>query len=170
MADGIRITIDNPIGPALDRMPVKVQRAIEKVVSDTSALLEQRIKNDTPRDSGKAAAAWSREVQGSQAVLTNKSPYANVLEYGGYPVVPNSHERTNATGPGLVRGNATLGGYPPGPRTQVAPGGSPTLISNVSRQAPKGMVRQNLERIQDRFVFDLEEAIDTAFAEIAEAE
>ena len=38
---------------------------------------------------------------------------------------------------------------------------------NVSKQAPIGMVRQNLARIQPRFVFDLEEAIDEALADVS---
>lgn len=172
MADLIRISISNPISPALKAMPQKVQQAVAKVVQDTSNLLFQRIVNDTPRDRGSAgglSSRWIKTVVGDQAVITNDAPHANTIEFGGYPVIPNSKSRPNATGPGLVRGAATLGGYPPGPRTQIAPGGSPIMFSNVSRQAPKGMARQNLERIQDRFVFDLEEGIDQAFSDIAES-
>ena len=77
-------------------------------------------------------------------------------------VIGPVQQRTR-TGPGFVRGNAILGGYPPGPRTQVAPGGTPTMVSNVSKQSPSGMVRQTLGDIQPRFIFDLEEAIDDAF-------
>ncbi len=174
MADSISITIENPLGPALKRLPQRVQQAVKKVVDDTSQLVFQRIKNDTPRDSGKLAAGWKRTVEtkknGAVSTISNAVPYANVVEFGGYPVIPVVNARPNATGPGLPRGAAVLGGYPPGPRTQTAPGGSPTMLSNVSKQSPRGMVRQNLERIQDRFVFDLEEAIDKSFAEIAEAE
>lgn len=167
MADRIKIKIENPLGRGLRQLPQKVKAAVNKVVEETSDRLFQRIKNDTPRDRGDLAGAWSRSVTTrGRATIRNTRDYANVAEFGGWPVIPNSRARTNATGPGLVRGQATLGGYPPGPRTQIAPGGSPTMLSNVSRQAPKGMVRQNLDRITDRFVFDLEEAIDRAFAEI----
>lgn len=61
----------------------------------------------------------------------------------------------------VVRGGARLGGgYPPGPRTQKDGGGDPPMLSNVSRQAPKGMVRKQLAAIRPEFLFDLEEAID----------
>lgn len=169
MANLISISIDNPIGPALRKLPREVQEAIEGVVEDTSETLFTRIVTDTPRDSGNAAERWTRTVQGDQAVLTNDAEQINVLEFGGYPVIPSSRSRPNATGPGITRGNAVLGGYPPGPRTQIGEGGSPIMTSNVSRQAPSGMVRQNLERIQEPFVFNLEEAIDQAFSDIAES-
>lgn len=169
----INLTISNPISEALKTMPREVERAVDKVVVDTADRIEQRIKDDTPRDRGQGGGAVSRwtktKTKSGEVTLRNDAPQINVLEFGGYPVVPNSKNRPNATG-GTVRGNATLGGYPPGPRTQIAPGGSPTMTSNVSRQAPRGVVRQNLERAQDRFVFDLEEAIDRAYQEIAERE
>lgn len=172
MGDVIKIKISNPLAAGFRRLPRKVEQAIEKVVDDTSKLLFDRIVTDTPRDRGTGGglvSRWTRTVVMGQAVIKNDAPHANVAEFGGWPVIPNSKGRPNATGPGLPRGGATLGGYPPGPRTQIAPGGSPVMISNVSRQAPEGMVRQNLERIEDRFVFDLEEAVDQAFSDIAES-
>ena len=172
MADRITISIKNPIGPALRKLPREVQEAIDKVVADTSEKLFNRIVTDTPRDRGQGGGAvsrWTRTVQAAQALIKNDAPHINVLEFGGYPVRAIKG-RTLASGVGgFQRGNAVLGGLSPGPRTQIAPGGSPTMISNVSRQAPQGMVRQNLERITAPFVFDLEEAIDKAFEDIAES-
>ena len=167
----LKLTIDNPIGPALKKLPKEVQAAIEKVVKKTGDKLEQRIKDDTPRDRGQAGglvSKWKRSGTADEVVLTNTAPYANVIEFGGYPVRPA--RGSSAGGAGFKRGKAILGGLPPGPRTQTAPGGSPAMVSNVSRQAPSGMVRQNLERITAPFVFDLEEAIDEAFSEIAQAQ
>ena len=145
---------------------------------------------------GGASSKWRSKKTGRGTItISNDAPHINVLEFGGYPVVadrkkkaakkkkakkkkkkrpriaraPGAKKRTNErTGPGRRRGGARLGGFPPGPRTQVAPGGSPTMTSNVSRQAATGMVRQNLSRIQDRFVFLLEEAVEQAFSDIAE--
>jgi hypothetical protein len=176
----LTLTIDNPIGEELKKLPKKVQDAVKKVVRDTGKRVEKRIRLDTPRDRGTAAAGWKSTEQrvpgGVEVTLTNKVPYINVLEFGGYPVKPKWHKRTNATGPGIPRGDAILGGYPPGPRTQkgedafvpdVLEGVTPGMNDNVSRQAPSGMVRQNLIRIQPRFQFDLEEAVAEAYADIA---
>lgn len=170
MADRIRIDIKNPIGPALRKLPREVQDAIDKVVEDTSKKLFDRIVTDTPRDRGQGGGAvsrWTRTVDGDQALITNDAPHINVLEFGGYPVRATKGRALAVGVGGFQRGNAVLGGLSPGPRTQIAPGGSPTMVSNVSRQAPQGMVRQNLARITEPFVFDLEEAIDRAFEDIA---
>lgn len=168
----ITVNVKNPISPAMKKLPKEVQDAVKKVVAETAKTVFDRIKRDTPRDRGTAAKNWKRKTKtnksGTTSTISNNTPYINVLEYGGYPVVPASRAGGASTSGGIVRGNAVLGVGPPGPRTQRATGGSPTMRSNVSSQAPAGMVRQNLERIAQRFEFDLEEAIDKAFEDIAE--
>ena len=193
----INLTISNPITAALKALPKEVLAAIENVTKETSELLFTRIVDDTPRDRGSAGGAaskWTKSPPDASGTVTieNDAPHSRVLELGPYPVVATGKRKKRGgkkkkkkkragrkgrekrakrerTGPGELRGNARLGGFPPGPRTQVAPGGSPVMKSNVSRQAPKGMVRQNLERIQDRYVFALEESIEQAFSDIAES-
>lgn len=81
---------------------------------------------------------------------------------GGSKTAKPKHTPSGA----IIRGAARLGGgYPPGVRTQKDGGGDPSMLSNVSRQAPKGMVRKNLEAIRPEFFFELEEAIDRALNE-----
>lgn len=89
----INLTIDNPILPLLKKLPKEVQDAIEGVVNDWSAEALERIKNATPRDRGTAAANWKVDSVSSSKpgdvkdVISNETPYINVLEFGGYPVV-----------------------------------------------------------------------------------
>jgi len=90
-------------------------------------------------------------------VIENTAAYANVAEYGGWPV----RAAATAKPPGFIRGAAMLGGRTPGPRTQRAPGGKPRMTSNVSRQAPKGMVRATFIELEKPYVADLEEALET---------
>ena len=162
MADKLEIKFSDNVSPALKGLPKNVSIAIKRVVKETADRVFKRIIDSTPRDRGTAARGWRRRrgKEGAQEFVNN-IPYINVLEYGGYPVVPASRAKVKT---GLKRGNAFLGGHPPKARTQKAPSGSPSMRTNVSRQAPRGMVRQNLERIQARYAFDLEEAIDRALA------
>lgn len=164
----LRVEFTDTITPALQNAPALVEQAVQEVVRETGERIFNQIKLSTPRDSGKAAGGWDLSYQQAQggaaatAVIENDVPYINVLEHGGYPVIPLSRQPRL---PGVRRGRAQLdGAYPPGPRTQRAPGGQPTMLTNVSRQAPQGMVRVAFARAQDRFVFDLEEAIDRALA------
>ena len=168
MADGIQISFSDDVTPALAEAPQRIQQAVQAVVQQTADKAFSRIQNRTPRDSGEAASGWRKrqEVPGegsARTVIENDVAHINVLEYGSYPVIPASRKRTK--GGGILRGNAYVGGnYKPGPRTIPAPGGTPEMLrpGNVSRQAPRGMVRVTLQEIQPEYVFDLEEAIDRA--------
>ncbi len=175
----INITIDNPFARSLKKFPEDVQQEIKRVVEETTDTLFQRIKDDTPRDRGDAGGAVSKwkkqtvivDVDTVEQTITNDAPHINVLEFGGYPVISKKRNRPNATGPGFVRGNAVLGGYPPGKRTAIAPGGTPIMTSNVSSggvKASQGMVRKNLEGITGKFEIDLEEAIEEAFEKLGD--
>lgn len=160
----LTINFTDTMGPALQQAPQAIQRAVEAVVRQTADRVFQRIRLATPRDSGQAAAGWSQRTEGTgeqaKRTFVNTVPYINVLEFGGYPVTPARFVRRL---PGIPRGNAVLdGAYPPGPRTQQALGGDPPMTSNVSRQAPQGMVRKNLAAARPEFLFNLEEAIDRA--------
>ena len=144
------------------KMPERVDRAVKEVIRRHIDRVFNIVRFSTPTDTGRALRAWRIEMRdgGRAGVVTNDTPYINVLEYGGYPVRP-------ARGPmpsgAFQRGNAYLGGHPPGPRTMGAPGGEPTMRSNVSKQAPHGMVRKALGETEDAFQFDLEEAIERAW-------
>ena len=169
--DLIRIKIENPLTRSLNKLPKKVQDAIKEVVKDTGGKVFDRIVRDTPRDRGSgggASSKWKKSQRGLVLTITNDAPHINMLEFGGYPVKPKWHKRTNATGPGFVRGNAILGGYPPGEGTQISAGGSPVMTSNVSSLAPDGMVRKTLDAIAEPFADNLGAAIREAFSDIAE--
>ena len=162
-SDFLQIKIDDRFSQALANAPRNVQVAINAVIQETGEKVFQRIRFRTPRDRGTLAAGWGRRSQEGSVVIFNTVPYVNVLEYGGYPVIPASRNRTLSGG--LVRGRAVLGGgYPPRARTVRAPGGEPSMLagSNVSRQAPTGMVRVTLIEIQPEYIFNLEEALDRA--------
>lgn len=161
----ITVELDDPVGPGLAKFPALVRAAISGVVKDTSAKAFRRIVAATPRDRGTAAGNWREKSMPGKTVLTNRTDYIWVLERGGYPVIPASKKRSRPGG--VRRGRAVLDGdYPPGPRTMVPPGGGIEMLRNVSRQAPQGMVRKTLRDIEPEFVFNLEEAIDIAFAEV----
>ncbi|HEU01433.1 hypothetical protein LCGC14_0273400 [marine sediment metagenome] len=153
--------VDEGLAEALRDLPQNVAGAIEKTVRDTTARARNIAKFKTPVDSTKAINGWRIrfEENGQRGVFFNEVPYINVLEFGGYPVRRASAGASPGT---LRRGRAVLGGLPPGPRTQRAPGGEPPMRSNVSKQAPRGMVRFTLQEIEPAFLFDLSENIDQA--------
>lgn len=151
--------------PALSNLPRGANRVISDVVKQTSKRAYDKIRYRTPVDRGVKGGAfskWRKRIKrgGLEGVIENDAPYINVLEFGGYPV----RKARSGTRGGFRRGKALLGGLPPGPRTQRAPGGEPRMRSNVSRQAPRGMVRITLQEIEPQFLFDLEHALDRYFA------
>lgn len=157
--------IDKGLAAALQNLPVNVQNAVVKTVAETTDRAREIVRFKTPVDSQKLFNGWRTrsEEQGLRGVFFNNVAYAAVLEFGGYPV----RKRTATASPGtLIRGKAVLGGLPPGVRTQRATGffstlfGAQTMRSNVSKQAPQGMVRSTLIEIEPQFVFDLAENID----------
>ena len=154
--------VDEGLVEALQNLPESTQRAIKDTVRATTLRGQQIVKFKTPVDSGKAINAWKTrfENNGERGVFFNDTPYINVIEFGGYPVRASSAGASLGT---LRRGNAVLGGLPPGPRTQRAPGGQPQMRSNVSKQAPRGMVRSTLIELEPQFTFDLAEAIEREF-------
>ncbi len=152
------------LSDALEELPETARKAIAETIDDTTERAIKIVKFKTPVDSGRAISGWEKSTEdgGLKGVFSNDTPYINVLEFGGYPV------RSAASGQGgFRRGNAVLGGLPPGPRTQRAPGGDPEMRDNVSKQAPRGMVRATLQEIEPQFVFDLNEALDEALNEAA---
>ena len=150
---------DEGLVEALREFEPRVQGAIEKTVRDTTERARNIAKFKTPVDSTKAINGWRIRFEGERGIFFNEVPYINVLEFGGYPVRRASAGASPGT---LRRGAAVLGGLPPGPRTQRAPGGEPPMRSNVSKQAPRGMVRDTLIEIEAAFLFDLAENIDRA--------
>ena len=68
-------------------------------------------------------------VIGKRLFFTNPMPYANVVEYGGYPNPPKMGTNTSESGTPKFQKLST-GGY--------------------SRQAPSGMVRINVKRMRVR--------------------
>lgn len=146
---------------AFRKLPENVRRAVNEVVDKTIDRVFAIVKFSTPVDTGAALAAWEIERDGAGAGrVVNRTAYINVLEFGGYPVRP----ARGAMPPGsFQRGNAFLGGLPPGPRTMVSPAGEPPMTSNVSKQAPHGMVRKALGEVEEQFEFDLEEAVERAW-------
>jgi hypothetical protein len=144
---------------ALKALPANARKAVRDTIKETTKRAVKIAKFRTPVDTGRAIEAWETKFEdgGLTGVVTNDAPYINVLEFGGYPV-----RKATAGAEGFRRGNAILGGRPPGPRTQRAPGGDPEMRSNVSRQAPHGMVRSTLIAIAPQFEFDLNEALDKA--------
>lgn len=154
---------DESLIKALANMPKEAEAAISRVVRETTNRAFRIARNRTPVDTGQARAAWKQEAEGSNGRIVNNAPHINVLEFGGYPVTPA--RRTRRRG-GFRRGRAILGGARPPEKavgtaaTQRAPGGSPEMRDNVSKQAPRGMVRSTLEDIQPRFLADLEDAIN----------
>jgi len=155
--------------PALENLPREAERAVAEVVALTTDRAFKMAKNRTPVDRGDARNGWRQSARGANGRIFNNVAYINVLEFGGYPVTPSSHTSRS----GLRRGRAVLGGRPPpsardaggrftgSARTQKAPGGRPDMRNNVSKQAPRGMVRSTLEDIQPRFLSDLTNAINT---------
>jgi len=164
----LEVSFTDDVSPFLSGVENRIRRAVESVVQETADKAGQRIHNRTPRDRGTAAAAWRRtsSVGGQEATFSNSTPYINVLEFGGYPIIPASRTPTRS---GLQRrGGAFIGGgaYPPGSRrTSAAPSGEPSMTSNVSQALGRqGMVRVTLTEIEPEFVFDMEEAIDAALS------
>lgn len=158
MADVLRLEFKHDtLTPALQRLPRAIQRAVQEAVQDATERAVQIAKFKTPVDSGQAIGGWRTEQTGrgakAKGAFINDVPYINVLEFGGYPVRP---ARYKVTGSPFFRGAAALGGLPPGPRTQRAPGGKPRMRSNVSKQAPRGMVRSTLQEVEPEFLLDLE--------------
>lgn len=144
---------------ALEALPKEAEAAVVEVVKDTTARATRIVKNKTPVDRGRLRQGWRAEVKGLTGRFVNTVAQANVAEFGGWPVTALS--RSPKLRPGArIRGRAQLGGHKPGPRTTRAPGGTPSMFSNVSRQAPQGMVRITLKEIQPVFFFDLDEALE----------
>lgn len=164
----LQITVDDDVTKFLQGAPTALTQAIDNVVRDTTRTVFFRIDRATPRDRGTAASGWTEVVEGqgvrARRTFVNQTPYINVLEFGGYPVVWERWQRNPVTS-AIKRGQAWLGGgYPPGPRTQESLGDDPTMRNNVSRQAPRGMVRDQLAKAEPEFVFNLEEALDRVLA------
>lgn len=161
---------ENSLVPALVNLPPEAAAAVAAVIRTTTDRAFRIAKNKTPVDRGDARNGWRQVASGQKGRIFNNVPYINVLEFGGYPVTPASRTRRS----GLRRGKAILGGAPPpntrdssgrfqgGARTQKArSSGRAPMRSNVSKQAPVGMVRSTLEELRPRFLSDLTHAINS---------
>lgn len=144
------------------KLPARFVEAVARVVRSTTIRLFGIIKFSTPVATGRALAAWKLTYttarEGASGEVSNDVPYINVLEFGGYPV-----RASPPAGPvpgSFRRGRALLGGFPPGPRTQASGGGDPPVSSNVSKQAPHGMVRAAVGSVEAQFAQDLEREIE----------
>ncbi len=137
---------------ALSNLDEDASEAVVEVVKETTERAFQAARHASPiGDTDRLINSWrlTFEEGGLVGVITNNTPYANIAEYGGWP---GARWRT---------GND----YAPGPRTARAPGGEPEMFNNVSKQAPRGMVRVTIEGMRDQFGFDLEERIEQRWAE-----
>ena len=151
---------DKSLIKAVESLPSETQTALAAVVKATTEKATKLIKGKTPVESGKAKAGWKSKSRGVSGAIFNNVDYINVLELGGYPVRSAKRATRQAVG-GFRRGNAILGGLSPGPKTRRAAGGAPAMTSNVSKKAPKGMVRSTLEEIEPQFVIDITDAINS---------
>ncbi len=151
---------NDSLSRAIAALPKEAEAAVTQVVKDTTERATRIVKNKTPVDKGALRRAWRSDTSGVKGRFVNDAPQANVAEFGGWPVTALG--KGGKLRPGArIRGRAQLGGHKPGRRTQRAPGGEPTMFSNVSRQAPQGMVRITLKEIQPAFMFDLDDALDS---------
>ena len=154
---------DESLVTAVGLVPFETEHAVSEVVRKTTNRAFKIVKNRTPVDRGRARRGWKKETRGTEGRFFNDVAYINVLEFGPYPVTAT--KRTSRSGV-IRRGKGSLGGaVPPSVRgtakTQRTPGGRPTMRSNVSKQAPQGMVRITLQEIEPRFVVDLVDAINS---------
>ena len=151
---------NDTLNAAIAALPKEAAAAVGQVVKDTTNRATRIAKNKTPVDRGDLRRAWRSDVKGLEGRFVNTAPQANVAEFGGWPVTALGKKGKLRPG-ARIRGRAQLGGHKPGRRTQRAPGGEPQMFSNVSRQAPQGMVRITLKEIQPAFMFDLDDALDS---------
>lgn len=73
--------------------------------------------------------------------LTNNLPYAEVIEFGGYPTGFTGPERPDASSLASFQGPMKLSGFV-GPKRQR----EQKTINGYSKQAPQGVVRVNITR------------------------
>lgn len=165
------VTLDvGPFAKILRRVPGASDQAIRIAVARVGAIAFNRTRIRTPSASGRARAGWQmRSIDGGKVVeIFNRVPYAGVLEFGGYPVRAARRARSG----GIPAGRALLGGLPPGIKTmrpiggdfdeKAKPGGA-AFNSNVTRQAPQGMMRVSLKEVDERdFAPALEDALQSA--------
>jgi len=117
----------------------KTSAAAKKRKAKKAKAAAKRIAKETPRQKGVRLrrAKVKKKERGEQAARTRLTR-------------------------GLKRGNALLGGFPPWKRTQKSRGGHPSMLSNVSKKAPRGMVRATIFEIEPEFIKTLAENIDKA--------
>ena len=169
---GIKVSADF-VGPAAGLLKggANLKRAIEskmdRAIQVEARKILRKAKDATPVVSGVAKGGWKlvRESSGEIVVfeILNNVKYITVLEYGSYPVRAVSRAR-DAKG-AIRRGRAYVGGkFKPGKKTKKAPGGEPKMLKpgNVSRQAPRGMIRKALKSSQKRTEKKVESAISSA--------
>ncbi len=133
----------------------KLKKEAQEAVEKAAKGMLQEIVAATPSGKGKARSGWRlvRQSSGSNIsiAIKNSVKYINVLEYGGYPV--RAISRSKAQRGAIVRGKGYVGGnFDPGPRTQPSSSTDPLMLkpSNVSSEAPKGMVRNTIKNRKEQ--------------------
>ena len=163
---------------ALRTAPRAVRLGIKSAIKKTTMKAFRRTRSKTPTDRGIARGGWRFRFtnRGLTGEIFNDVDHINVLEYGGFPVRAASRVKRRSAG-SFKRGNAILGGHKPGPRTQRARdvrgleppaerAGKRSHNSNVSKQAPSGMIRITFRDIQPEFARELENEINKEFAKL----
>jgi len=157
----VRIQFAGNLYRVLGRVMKNSKLAADQAAERTAKAVLRDCQSKTPKESGRAAASWSMRRIGTIVVTFQITStgivYMRVLEYGGYPVRKNWPGSSG----GFVRGRGRLSGLPPGPKTRrpgnlqipvqkrgvaiepALPYGRP-INANVSRQAPKGILRTSL--------------------------
>lgn len=116
-----------------------MQREAKTLTIKAGSELFRGTQDRTPVDTGRAKASWRSHALDDYTwqVISEGVPYIGMLEFGGYAG--------------------------PGPKTQPAPGGEPAMVSNVTRQAPHGMLRLTLLDIREVYLRDLGVALATSW-------
>lgn len=135
----------------LNKFSLKARENNRQLVRGVKLGLFKAVVNDTPVDTGRLRGNWQASIGspksgelearglpavfgeieanlgkiGEASVLTNNLPYAQVVEYGGFP---NPPEYKATKGDGQVQEVKVIGGY--------------------SKKAPEGMVRRNVSRFR----------------------
>lgn len=106
----------NAFGAALDRVVDQFEADVDTVVRKSTIDLTEKIKKDTPRDTGRAAAAW---------ILTSDRPSDKVPPEGNYNLTPPQDPGESATYLYFIVNNVEY---------------ISVLEDGHSEQAPEGMV------------------------------
>jgi hypothetical protein len=134
---------------AFNRAGLDAERAIDRELFGTASDVLDNIVDLSPVDTGFFRAGWRGPARGARFpsilewVLTNPTPYAATIEFGGYKGVGPKTRREPA---------------------QVFPGGIRVGAGIFPTQKPHAPVRRSLSRTRDVLLVRLLNAVDRAFA------